>query len=76
MRKKEIPRVSRPAPEQLIRRGQAFIRGGQSLKLSTKAAVFKKVSLLIGGSQACQLGGQGPPGEYKENLIFGTKCLI
>ena len=30
--------------------GQAFIRGGQSLKLSTNVAVFKRVSLLIGGS--------------------------
>ena len=28
--------------------GQAFVRGGQGLKLSTKAAVFKRVSLLIG----------------------------
>ena len=38
--------------------GQAFIRGSQSLKLSTKTAVLKRVDWLIGG-QACQLGG--PP---------------
>ena len=31
--------------------GQAFIRGDQSLKLSTKAAAFKRVSLLIGGAK-------------------------
>ena len=34
----------------------SFYQGGQSLKLSTKAAVFKRENLLIGG-QACQLGG-------------------
>ena len=33
--------------------GQAFVRKGQSSKLSTKATVFKRVSLLIGGGQAC-----------------------
>ena len=32
--------------------GQAFIRGvGQSLRLSTKAAAFKRGSLLIGGAK-------------------------
>ena len=31
------------------------------MKLSTKAAVFKRVSLLYGGAQACRLGGPGPP---------------
>ena len=29
--------------------GAKRLSGGQSLKLSTKAAVFKRVSLLIGG---------------------------
>ena len=32
------------------------------MKVSTKAAVFKRVSLLIGGGQACRLGGPGTPG--------------
>ena len=43
-----------------LRGGQAFVRGGQSLKLSTKAAVFKRVSLLIGGggSKHVDWGGQ------------------
>ena len=40
--------------------GQAFIRGGQSLKLSTKAAVFKKLSLLIGGP-SMSIGEVRPP---------------
>ena len=35
-------------------RGPSVYQGGQSLKLSTKATVFKRVSLLI--------GGQAPPG--------------
>ena len=34
--------------------------GGQSLKLSTKAAVFKRKSLLIGGPSK-SIGGAGPP---------------
>ena len=50
-----------PTPEQSTKGGQTFIRGGQSLKLSKKAAVFKRVSLLIGGGgQASRLGGQAP----------------
>ena len=44
-------RSTEPAPEQSTLGGQAFIRGGQSLKLSTKAAVFKRESLLIGGAK-------------------------
>ena len=35
--------------------------GGQCLKSSTEAAVFTRVSLLMGGGQACQLGEPGPP---------------
>ena len=43
-------------------RGQAFIEEGgrQSLKLSTKVAVFKKVSLLIEGAKHVNWGGQAP----------------
>ena len=37
-----------------IWRQSSRLIGGLSLKLSTKAAVFKRVSLLIGG-QACRL---------------------
>ena len=44
--------------------------GGQSLKLSTKAAVFKRVSLLIGGVQEarppCPPLPFGPGPEYEE----------
>ena len=36
--------------------GQAFIKGGQSLFLSTKAAVFKRVSLLIRGAKHVDWG--------------------
>ena len=39
--------------------GPSVYKEGQSLKLSAKAAVFKRVSLLIGG-QAYRLGGPGP----------------
>ena len=43
-------------------RGAKRLSGGQSLKLSTKVAIFKKVSLLIGGGQTCGLrGGLAPP---------------
>ena len=38
-----------PGAERSTLVGQAFIRGDRSLKLSTKAAAFKRVSLLIGG---------------------------
>ena len=41
-------------------RGPSVYQGGQSLKLSTKATVFKKVSLLIGGP-SMSIGGPGPP---------------
>ena len=47
-----------PAPEQSTKGGQAFIRGGQKLKLSTKAAVFKRVSLLFGGGASMSIEGQ------------------
>ena len=42
--------------------GQAFIRGGQSLKLSTAATVFKRVSLLIEGPKHVDWGWQAPLG--------------
>ena len=35
-------------------------RGGQSLKLSTKATIFKRVSLLIGGPKHVDWGGPAP----------------
>ena len=41
--------------------GPSVYEGGQNLKLSTKAAVFKRESLLIGG-QACRFGRPGYPG--------------
>ena len=50
-----------PASEQSNSRGQALIREGQSLKLSTKAAVFKRVSLLIGGGKHVNWGGAASP---------------
>ena len=40
--------------------GQELIRGGQSMKLSTKAAVLKRVSLLIGGGKHADWGGLSP----------------
>ena len=36
--------------------------GGQSLKLSTKVTVFKRVSLLIVGGKHVDWGGQVPSG--------------
>ena len=38
--------------------GQAFIRGDQNLKLSTKADVFKIESLLIGGAKHVDWGAR------------------
>ena len=35
--------------------------GKQSLKLSTKAAVFKRVNLFIWGGAIMSIGGPGPP---------------
>ena len=43
-----------PAPEHSTLGSQAFIRGGgkgQSLKLSDKAAVFKRVCFLVEGAK-------------------------
>ena len=51
---------SEPAAKQSTHEGQALNKGGggQNLKLSTKAAAFERVSLLIGGGgQACRWGG-------------------
>ena len=46
-----------------IRGAKRLSGGGQSLKLSTKAAVFKRVSLLIGGSRPPLAPlGAGPAG--------------
>ena len=42
-------------------RGPSVYQGGQSLKLSTKATAFKRVSLSIGGP-SMSIGGPGPPG--------------
>ena len=36
--------------------GPSIYQGCQSLKLSTKAAFFKRLGLLIGGCQACRMG--------------------
>ena len=42
--------------------GPSVYEGGQNWKLSTKAAVFERVSFLIGGGgQACRLGEPSPP---------------
>ena len=58
MVKFEIGGPAEPALEQSTKGGQAFIRRGQSLKLSTKTAVFKRVSLLIGGAKHVDWRGQ------------------
>ena len=47
-----------PAPEQSTLGDHAFVNGGKSFKLSTKAAVFKRVSLLIGGAEHVDWGGR------------------
>ena len=55
--------VDRAGARAVDSRGPSVYQGGHSLKLSTKATVFKRVSLLIGGGgQACRLGAQAPPG--------------
>ena len=38
-----------------------LLRGGQSLNLSSKAAVFKRESLLNGGGASMSIGGARPP---------------
>ena len=62
MVKFKIGGPAEPALEQSTKGGQAFIRRGQSLKLSTKTAVFKRVSLLIGGATHVDWRGQAPLG--------------
>ena len=42
--------------------------GGQSLKLSTKAAVFKRVSLLIGGRASVSIRGLGAGTVFNHGL--------
>ena len=49
------------APEQSTLGGQEFIRADQSFKLSTKAAVFKKATLLIEGAKHVIGGASLPP---------------
>ena len=58
------------APEKSTSGGQAFIREGQSLKLSTKAAVFIRESLLIGGTKHVDWVARPPtpPGAYPAGL--------
>ena len=51
---------TQPVAKQSTKGGQAFIRGGQSLKLSTKTAVFIRISLLIGGAKHVDRGRQAP----------------
>ena len=79
--------ITEPAPEQSTQGGHAFIRGGQSLKSSTIAAVFKKVSLLIGvarpplGAGSVQLCGVDGKLVWRgQFLIFflgtGLLCLL
>ena len=43
-----------------LKGGQAFIRGGQNLKLSTKVAVFKRESLLIRRTKHVDWGARLP----------------
>ena len=57
-----------PVAEQSTYGGQAFFRGGQNLKLSTKAAVFKRVSLLIGGPKRVNWGGQACQSEGTDQV--------
>ena len=47
-------------------------QGGQSLKLSTKAAVFKRVSLLIGEAKHVDWGNQAPLGVGPEAHVVQT----
>ena len=48
LKKLDAPAIGpEPAPEQSTQGGQAFIRGGQTLKPTAEAAVFKRESLLI-----------------------------
>ena len=63
--------VAEPAPERSNQGGQAFIRGSQSLKLSTKADVYKKVSLLIGGGKHVDWGARLPLA-----LSWRRPCLV
>ena len=49
-----------PAPEQSTQGGQAFIKGGQTLKPNAKAAVFKRESLL-NERPNMSIGGAWPP---------------
>ena len=51
-------------------RGPSVYQGDQSLKLSTKATVFKRVSLLIGGP-SMSIGGPGPSG-----LLLAPALLV
>ena len=58
MVKFEMGGPAESALEQSTKGGQAFIRRGQSLKLCTKTAVFKRANLLIGGATHVNWRGQ------------------
>ena len=49
-----------------------FIRGDQSLKLGTKAAVFKRESLLIGGAKHVDRGAGPVINLYLNKLASGS----
>ena len=56
-----IPYTERAAEQSTWRGDKRLLAGGQSLKLSTTATVFKRVSLLIEGAKDDDWGGAGPP---------------
>ena len=57
---------SEPAAEQSTLGGPSIYQGGQNLKLSAQAAVFIRVSLLIGGPGSLL----APAGKKLERDIF------
>ena len=57
----------------LLRGAKRLSGGSQSLKLSTKAAVFKRESCLNGGAKHVDYGGQALPWRRAWKLIY---CII
>ena len=65
--------------------GQTLIRGGPKFEIKHKSRCFQKQKLVIGGGQACRLGGQAslppPLGDGPEYGLFrcstfGRFCFI
>ena len=56
--------------------GPSVYQGGQSLNLSTKAVLFKRESLFIGGGKHVDWGGQAPLPPLGAGPAVHSSCVV